>query len=89
LKNVCYIGFVFFANVFFLQLKVLAQNETIPGRITTPYPTIINLAVQWKIQGDDNQNGIVTVSFREKGKSTWEEGMELRRIPAVQWANRT
>ena len=66
----------------FCSMQALAQNETIPGEITTPYPTIINLAIEWKIQGDDNQNGIVSIRFREKGKTTWEEGMPLRRIPA-------
>ena len=63
-------------------MQAVAQNETIPGEITTPYPTIINLAIEWKIQGDDNQNGIVSVRFREKGKTTWEKGMPLRRVPA-------
>ncbi|MEP6952194.1 MAG: right-handed parallel beta-helix repeat-containing protein [Ginsengibacter sp.] len=63
------------------SMHAFAQNETIPGEITTPYPTIINLAIEWKIRGDDNQNGIVTVEFREKGKSTWEKGMPLRRVP--------
>ncbi|HEX5025531.1 MAG TPA: right-handed parallel beta-helix repeat-containing protein [Agriterribacter sp.] len=82
LKYFCYVGFVFFANTFFFSLKVVAQNETIPGCITMPYPTIINLAVQWEIQGDDNENGIVSVRFREKGKLSWEEGMALRRVPA-------
>src|SRR5207253_3788670 len=43
---------------------------------------IINNAIEWKIQGDDNQNGIVSVRFREKGKAAWQEGMPLRRVPA-------
>ena len=33
-------------------------------------------------QGDDNQNGVVNIWFREKGKTTWSKGMPLRRIPA-------
>ena len=64
------------------SIQALAQNETIAGEVTAPYPTIINLAIEWKIQGDDNQNGIVKISFREKGTTAWREGMPLRRIPA-------
>ncbi len=68
-------------------------NQTIPGKLTSPYPTIHNLAVEWFIQGDDNQNGVVSVHFREKGKKEWRDGMPLRRVPAdknvsFSWANK-
>ena len=63
-------------------LPVLAQDLTIPGKVFTPYPTIINLAIEWIIQGDDNKNGVVSVQFREKGKTRWNQGMPLRRVPA-------
>ncbi|MCK4824232.1 right-handed parallel beta-helix repeat-containing protein, partial [bacterium] len=62
--------------------QAFAQDHTIPGKVVTPYPTIINLAVEWYIQGDDNQNGIVSVQFREKGLTDWKQGMPLRRVPA-------
>ena len=80
---------------FFLLFFILAgvycyaQDKTIPGEVGTPYPTVINLAVEWFIGGDDNQNGIVTVQFREKGETTWQEGMPLRRVPAGNSGNRT
>lgn len=51
-------------------------------RLQPLYPTIINLVVEWNIQGDNNQNGIVTAQFREKGKIKWNEEMPLRRVPA-------
>ncbi len=73
--SILLILFLFGSNTF-------AQNRTIPGKVITPYPTIINLAVEWNIQGDDNQNGVVTVQFREKGKTEWKQGMPLRRVPA-------
>jgi hypothetical protein len=60
----------------------LAQNSTIPGEISTPYPTVINLAVDWKIQGDDNLNGVVTVKYRRAGETAWRAAMPLRRVPA-------
>ena len=59
-----------------------AQDWTIPGKIATPYPTLRNLAIEWYIQGDENQNGFVKMHFREKGKNDWEQGMPLRRVPA-------
>jgi hypothetical protein len=84
-----------FFSLFLLILfkSSFAQDSTIPGEITTPYPTIISLGVDWNIQGDDNLNGAVTMQFRKKGTSDWKEGMPLRRVPAGQnygfkWANK-
>ena len=71
-----------FTTIFSGTLSCIAQNKTIPGEIITPYPTLINLAIEWKITGDDNQNGIVNVKFREKGKNAWQQAMPLRRVPA-------
>ena len=65
------------------------QDKTIAGEVNATYPTIINLALEWLIEGDDNQNGTVTVQFREKGEKTWKEGMPLRRVPAGNSGNRT
>jgi len=74
-------------------LPGIAQNNTIPGAVTSPYPTFINLAVEWTIQGDDNLNGTVTVQFREKNQTSWKEGMPLFRVPAganlgFKWSNK-
>lgn len=77
--------------------SVQAENATTPGAITTPYPTIVHLAVEWAITGDDNLNGVVSVRYRESGSETWRTGMPLRRVPAGQsqtttpifkWTNR-
>jgi hypothetical protein len=59
-----------------------AGNATLPGEITTPYPTITNLAVEWKISGDDNLNGVVEVKYRMAGQGHWGEAMPLVRVPA-------
>ncbi|MFC2076481.1 right-handed parallel beta-helix repeat-containing protein [candidate division KSB1 bacterium] len=61
-----------------------AGNATIPGEITTPYPTIINLAVVWLIDGDDNNNGVVSVKYRQVGTDEWQSAMALKRVPAGQ-----
>lgn len=72
----------FFLLILFVGTKVFSQNHTIAGEVTVPYPTVINLAVEWKIEGDDNLNGVVQVKFREKGATMWKDAMPLRRIPA-------
>jgi len=58
------------------------EDATVPGEVTTPYPTILNLAIEWKIEGDANLNGIVSVRYRVVGADTWHEAMPLRRVPA-------
>jgi hypothetical protein len=58
------------------------DNATVHGEVTTPYPTIQNLAVEWKIEGDANLNGTVVVRFRAVGENAWRDAMNLRRVPA-------
>jgi hypothetical protein len=72
---------------------VYSQNKTIPGALTSPYPTLINLAVNWEIKGDDNMNGAVSVRYREEGTREWHTGMPLFRVPAgknlgFSWTNK-
>lgn len=54
---------------------------TTPGASALPSPTLEHLTVEWLIDGDTNENGTVTVRWRESG-GTWHEGTTLRRIPA-------
>lgn len=70
-----------------------SMNRTVPGALTSPYPTLENLAFEWEIQGDDNLNGEVTVVYREKGDPSWKTAMSLRRVPAgenvkFRWKNK-
>jgi len=60
----------------------LAENATVPGEVTTPHPTIIHLAVEWRIEGDDNLNSVVTVRYRPVGEAKRRQGLPLRRVPA-------
>ncbi|MFO7668038.1 MAG: right-handed parallel beta-helix repeat-containing protein [Bacteroidales bacterium] len=66
-----------------------SENATWPGEISTPYPTIRCLAVEWLIRGDDNLNGTVEVSYRVMGDEKWLTAMPLVRIPAGNTRNRT
>jgi hypothetical protein len=61
-----------------------AADATIPGDVSTPHPTILNLAVEWKIAGDANLNGKVSVRYRAAGENAWHDAMPLRRVPADQ-----
>src|SRR5690554_6206608 len=58
------------------------MNETVPGELNTPYPTLHCLAVEWLIEGDNNLNGEVKVSYRKAGMDQWITAMPLIRIPA-------
>src|SRR5580692_12552909 len=43
-------------------------------------PTLISLGFEWQIDGDDNRNASVAVSWRKKGDQTWHEGLPFLRI---------
>jgi hypothetical protein len=71
----------------------MAANNTVPGAVSFPYPTLTNISVEWQITGDDNLNAQVTVRYRITGTSEWLTGMPLRRIPAgsnvsFSWTNK-
>lgn len=57
-------------------------DATIPGEPVAPYPTLINLGIEWPIEGDDNLNGVVNVRCRAAGETDWRAAMPLRRVPA-------
>lgn len=63
-----------------------AADATVPGEPAAPYPTLINLGIEWLIEDDDNLNGVVTVRFRAAGETAWREALPLRRVPAGQTA---
>jgi hypothetical protein len=65
----------------FFQL-VQAKNSTTPGEVISRYPTLTCLAVEWLIDGDDDEDAMVEVSFRATGESQWRQAMPLVRVPA-------
>ena len=69
--------------VYLFVINSIAQNHTVPGKIETKFPSIINIGIDWFIEGDDNQNGVVNIFYREKTMDPWQRGMDLRRIPAA------
>lgn len=57
-----------------------AQDAVKPGKLVIEAPTLTAIGVEWKIQGDDNDNAAVAVSFRHKGEQAWHPALPLMRI---------
>ena len=51
-----------------------------PGEFVIDHPTLINLGFEWLIQGDDNRNAQVDVSYRKQGETAWKQGLPLLRL---------
>src|SRR4051812_25231671 len=43
-------------------------------------PTLINLGFEWFVDGDDNRNGSVAVSYRRAGETAWRSALPLLRL---------
>ncbi|HWW85579.1 MAG TPA: hypothetical protein VNZ26_18410, partial [Vicinamibacterales bacterium] len=73
-------------KILFLGITVLfarlasAQPGTVAGELSVEPPTLVSLGFDWKIEGDDNRNANVDVSFRRKGEQTWRPGLPLLRL---------
>ena len=55
-------------------------NKVKPGEFIIDHPTLINLGFEWLIQGDDNRNAVVQVSYRKKGETRWKQELPLLRL---------
>ena len=59
---------------------VHAADKTTAGELITEPPTLLSLGFEWRIDGDDNRNAQVAVSYRKAGEQTWKAGPPLLRI---------
>jgi hypothetical protein len=57
-----------------------AGNRTVVGELIVEPPTLINLGFEWLIEGDDNRNAAVAVSYRKQGDAQWKTGLPLLRL---------
>jgi len=55
-------------------------NGVTAGDFLIDPPTLINLGFEWFIQGDENRNAAVAVSYRKKGDTTWKNALPLLRL---------
>ena len=63
-----------------LASPLFAADRTTARDFITEPPTLISLGFEWRIDGDDNRNATVAVSYRKKGDTAWKEGLPLLRI---------
>src|SRR5262245_42467027 len=56
------------------------EIRTKAGEFVIDPPTLINLGFEWVIQGDDNRNAKVEVSYRKQGEAQWKTGLPLMRL---------
>ena len=56
------------------------SNQLTPGEFVVDHPTLINLGFEWHINGDDNRNSKVDVSYRKEGEQTWKDAMPMLRL---------
>ena len=57
-------------------------NATRPGNFWIEPPTLISLGFEWRIDGDENRNARVDVSYRKKGERDWHK-TSSHRLPGV------
>jgi hypothetical protein len=57
-----------------------ADDRTTAGEFITEPATLLSLGFEWRIDGDDNRNATVRVSYRKKGETAWQDGLPLLRI---------
>src|SRR5271156_2011789 len=70
---------------FLLLCPLLAFRLAATDRVTSKNfyvepPTLISLGFEWQIEGDDNRNASVAVSWRKKGDRAWHEGLPFLRV---------
>jgi hypothetical protein len=63
-----------------LAFQTASGNGVTSGEFVIDPPTLINLGFEWFIQGDDNRNAAVAVSFRKQGASQWSTAQPLLRL---------
>jgi hypothetical protein len=56
------------------------QNDVRPGEFLIDPPTLINLGFEWFIDGDDNRNAAVEVSYRKMGEREWKRALPMLRL---------
>jgi hypothetical protein len=57
-----------------------AQPGTVAGDFWVEPPTLQSLGFEWRIDGDDNRNATVAVSYRKKGEQQWHAALPLFRL---------
>ncbi len=57
-----------------------AAGSVTAGEFLVGPPTLINLGFEWFIEGDDNRNASVDVSYRRQGTTDWKQALPMLRL---------
>jgi hypothetical protein len=57
-----------------------AAGAVTAGEFLVDPPTLINLGFEWFMQGDDNRNASVEVSYRKQGTADWKQALPMLRL---------
>jgi hypothetical protein len=60
--------------------RAAGRDSVTAGEFIVDPPTLINLGFEWMIDGDDNRNASVEVSYRKKGDTAWQPAQPLLRL---------
>jgi hypothetical protein len=64
-----------------LAATVPSQTDEIRmGEFLVDPPTLINLGFEWFVDGDDNRNARIDVSYRKQGEAQWKPALPLLRL---------
>ena len=55
-------------------------NSASPAEFLIEPPTLLNLGFEWFIQGDENRDATVAVSYRKKGETAWKTALPMLRL---------
>lgn len=69
-----------FAGALLCAVPLQAADSTVTREFITEPPTLISLGFEWLIDGDDNRNAVVEVTYRKRGEQAWKTGLPLLRI---------
>jgi hypothetical protein len=73
-------GFVILFVLLLGAPAVFAADKTTIKEFIAEPATLVSLGFEWQIDGDDNRNATVSVSYRKKGEQAWKQGPSLLRI---------
>ena len=63
-----------------LNVGGATANAITPGEFIIEPPTLINLGFEWLVEGDENRNATVDVTYRKSGETAWHAALPLLRL---------
>jgi hypothetical protein len=63
------------------------ENKVYSKEFIIEPPTLISLGFEWRIDGDDNRNAVVSVRYRMRGDTEWREALPLLRLQREELLN--